>query len=261
MVTLEFDAPIEALRLAGLQPSTGSDSMLGTITGAAGSISVSSGETRLRTVNGVGQAFSATRLSGSAVALNQYLAHDGNVFFDTSAGNTLGLRIVGAVSSRGEIAIDTSPVADAAVVQPSLRLPEFFTLPTDGALRLPAQAIGGEGLLSVTLEVSAGTLQWQASTLVQADASGAVLAVGSGSTLTLVGDAAMLSDWLSAPDSLRWAASGDASLSVQVRSLDPLAPSGTVLRAAQSQSQWRQTQVSRSGSAGGSASACKPGSR
>jgi hypothetical protein len=233
LVVIELEAPLSVLRLDGLEMI---DSQQGTITLAEGVLTIGEGASFARSSDALTgaetefpvapeateQRFASTRISGSEAALNAFFSTFGKVYFDAGFASRLGVRVVDAVQSRGEITIVTHVAAEQGAASPSLILPERFDLPVGGALVLPAQAVAGSGLLAMTLTVSSGDLAWIASdTLKGSAAAAATLTAGRGKVLTLVGTAAALNEYVAQAGNLRYfGVASPAVIEVQVAAVE-----------------------------------------
>ncbi|MFM8556724.1 MAG: beta strand repeat-containing protein, partial [Betaproteobacteria bacterium] len=163
----------------------------------------------------------ATRLTGTVDALNNFFSQPGAAWYDTSFATTLKLRVVGAVSSVGAIAITTKPAAEAAVAGPTLAIPASFSVPTlGGDLRLAPNAITGSGTLTVTVAAASGAFAVVNDDAVAVDSgltanADGVLVGGSALARTFTGTASALNAYLSAAGKLRYSGSaGTLAISV-----------------------------------------------
>ena len=139
-VVLDLEAPAEKLTLTlttGVTASAGASFQLA----------------------GSGTSYTATRLSGTVAAINNFFSQPGAAWYDSSFAAALKVRVVGALSSVGAIGITSKPAAELPVAGPSLAIPATFAVPTlGGDIRLANTAIGGSGTLTVTVSAGTGTL-------------------------------------------------------------------------------------------------------
>jgi hypothetical protein len=196
-ISVEIEAPPPSVSVTGLAE--------GSVALAAGTVAVTAGTTYTRTINGVSLQIASTRFTGNVAALNQLFSSANGVFVERAAGESIAIRVVGDISSRGSVSVTAAPVADTVVAGPALTVPAGYALPSGGMILLPAQAVAGAGTLKLQLTVSTGTLAWGASQTLRAAASDTdTIEAGTGNTLTLVGTAADLNAFLSSRDALRF---------------------------------------------------------
>jgi hypothetical protein len=208
-ISVEIEAPPPSVSVTGLAE--------GSVTLTAGTVAVTAGTTYTRTINGVSLQIASTRFTGNVAALNQLFSSANGVFVERAAGESIAIRVVGDISSRGSVSVTAAPVADTVVAGPALTVPAGYALPSGGMILLPAQAVAGAGTLKLQLTVSTGTLAWGASQTLRAAASDTdTIEAGTGNTLTLVGTAADLNAFLSSRDALRFMGSADALLGFEL---------------------------------------------
>ncbi|MFM8555793.1 MAG: beta strand repeat-containing protein, partial [Betaproteobacteria bacterium] len=205
-ISVEIEAPQAAVTVIG--------AVAGVVTLASGTVTVSVGDTFTREVDGTSVSIASTRLTGSAAALNELFSRADGVMVESAAGGSIAIRVVGDISSRGQVAVTASPAPDKVMSGPSLRVPAGYTLPSGGTILLPTQAVAGEGVLKLVVSTSAGALKWAASSALRAATTGeATLTAGTGATLTLVGSAQALNAFLTTRGALRFEGDADAVLS------------------------------------------------
>ncbi|MFM7571103.1 MAG: beta strand repeat-containing protein, partial [Betaproteobacteria bacterium] len=205
-ISVEIEAPQAAVTVIG--------AVAGVVTLASGTVTVSVGDTFTREVDGTSVSIASTRLTGSAAALNELFSRADGVMVESAAGGSIAIRVVGDISSRGQVAVTASPAPDKVMSGPSLRVPAGYTLPSGGTILLPTQAVAGEGVLKLVVSTSAGALKWAASSALRAATTGeATLTAGTGATLTLVGSAQTLNAFLTTRGALRFEGDADAVLS------------------------------------------------
>ncbi|MEY4212044.1 MAG: hypothetical protein RL458_269, partial [Pseudomonadota bacterium] len=201
-VVLDIEAPASRLSLAlteGVTASSGASFQL----------------------SGADTSYTATRLSGSVAALNNFFSQPGAAWYDSSFAATLKMRVVGSVASAGAIAITTKPAAEAPVAGPTLAIPASFAVPTlGGDIRFAPNAIGGSGSLTVTVSASTGTLSVFNDDAVEVGGTpnlDGVLIGGTALARTFTGTATALNAYLSAAGKLRYSGAATA-LAISVAS-------------------------------------------
>jgi hypothetical protein len=172
-------------------------------------------------LSGADTSYTATRLSGSVAALNNFFSQPGAAWYDSNFAATLKMRVVGSVASAGAIAITTKPAAEAPVAGPTLAIPASFAVPTlGGDIRFAPNAIGGSGSLTVTVSASTGTLSVFNDDAVEVGGTpnlDGVLIGGTALARTFTGTATALNAYLSAAGKLRYSGAATA-LSISVAS-------------------------------------------
>ncbi|MBM3408661.1 MAG: hypothetical protein FJY25_15305, partial [Betaproteobacteria bacterium] len=163
-ISVEIEAPQAAVTVIG--------AVAGVVTLASGTVTVSAGDTFTREVDGTPVSVASTRLTGSAAALNELFSRVDGVMVESAAGGSIAIRVVGDISSRGQVAVTASQAPDQVVAGPSLRVPAGYTLPSGGTILLPTQAVAGEGVLTLVVSTSAGALTWAASSALRPATTG-----------------------------------------------------------------------------------------